>query len=148
MGKAATRSGLTQTWKLWRHCCCRFGWLPLLVAPLVTVSSLLDLYATFGCEFVQINVGFMPSNGAWNESTALIGLFHYHSYDEINVMHDFGINGCARFSEEFEDQFVDGDRTWEVTRIMAYISGTSGVVAMVRNENETLCKRPTRVVHL
>ena len=134
MGKDASRSGVTQTWKLWRHCCCRFGWLPLLVAPLVTASSLLDLYATFDCEFIQINIGFIPSNGAWNQSTASIGLFHYHSFDERNLIGDIGIDGCTRFSDEFEAQFVEGDRTWEVTKIMAYISGISGVAAAVSNE--------------
>lgn len=103
----------------------------------MTASSLLDLYATFDCEFIHINVGFIPSNDAWSQSTASIGLFHYYSLDQSNLMDDFGINGCARFSDDFEAQFVEGDRTWEVTRIMAYISGISGVVAAVRKREWT-----------
>ena len=125
-------SGLTQIWKFWRHCCCRFGWFPLLVAPLVTASCLLDLYSSFDCEFIRVNVGFMPSNDAWNQSTASLGLFQFHAMDEANLWDDLTVKGCNRYSGGFESQFIEGDRTWEVTRIMAYISAIGGIVATVR----------------
>jgi hypothetical protein len=128
-------SGLTQVWKLWRHCCCRYGWYPLLVAPIVTASCLLDLYSSLGCEFLNVDVGFIPSNPAWNQSTAALGLFQYHSGMEgSDVLTNVFVEGCRRYSNEFESVFVDGDRTWEVTRIMAYISGAGGILATVSDK--------------
>ena len=131
MGKYTTRSGLIQTWKLWRHCCCRYGWIPVIVAPLVTVATFLDLYATIDCDFIKVDVGFIPANAAWNQSTASIGIFQYSVYAEANLIDDLAVEGCTRFSQHFEASFVENDRTWEVTRIMAYISGISAIIASV-----------------
>lgn len=124
-----------QTWKLWRHCCCRYGWYPLIVAPVVTVSCLMDLYSSYDCEFMEVEVGFTPLNPAWNQSKATVGLFQYQAgFSEENQEIRFWkvlVEGCHSYSENFEEAFVDGDRTWQVTRIMAFISGSSSIVAVL-----------------
>jgi hypothetical protein len=125
-------SGLAQIWKLWRHCCCRFGTYPLLVAPIVTVSCLLDIYSSLDCEFLKVNVGFLPSNQAWNQTTATLGLFQFQVEQEPDLWGELLVEGCNRYSDEFQTQFVDRDRTWEVTQVVAYISGISGILATVR----------------
>jgi len=131
----ANASGLSQIWRLWRHCCCRYGWYPLIVAPVVTFSCLLDLYSSFDCEFLNVEVGFTPLNPAWNESKATFGLFQYQSgsyeRNEESRFWEVLVEGCHSYSEDFEVAFVDGDRTWQVTRIMAFISGGSSIVAVL-----------------
>ncbi len=131
-GKGRSPSGLTIIWKFWRHSCCRFGWMPLLVAPLVTASCLMDVYSSIDCNFMQVNVGFIPSNAAWNQSTATLGLFQFKADAEPDLFNDLTGQGCTPFSTQFKSQFIDGDKTWEVIRIMAYISGISGSIATVR----------------
>jgi hypothetical protein len=125
-------SGLTIAWKLWRHCCCRFGWFPLLVAPLVTLSCFLDIYASLDCNFIHIDVGFIPANLTLNQSVISVGLFQYHSFEQKQIFQDIKLSGCSRYSSEFETQFVGNDPTWKVTRILAYLSGASSILATVR----------------
>jgi hypothetical protein len=124
-------SGFTQIWKFWRHCCCRYGWYPLLVAIVVSAACALDLYSFVSCEFLQINIGFNPLNTGWNQSTANVGLFYYETGA---VGGEFGDNlapGCVRFSDAFEQQFIDGDRTWQASRVMGMISAISGMLSTV-----------------
>lgn len=131
-------SGLTASWKLWRHCCCRYGWYPLIVAPVVTASCLLDLYSSYDCEFINVEVGFTPLNPAWNESKATFGLFQFQSgvFDENKDIRFWEevVEGCNSYSQDFEVAFVDGDRTWQVTRVMAFISGGSSITAAVSSK--------------
>ena len=126
-------SGLTHTWRLWRHCCCRYGWYPLLVAPIVTTGCMLSLYSSAGCDFIRVDVGFTPSNPAWNQSTAELGLFLYQSEEpETNKYREALVDGCRWYEDDFNEDFIDDDRTWKVARIMAYISAISSALAMVR----------------
>lgn len=126
------RSGFAYSWKLWRHCCCRYGKYPLLVAPIVTAGCLFSLYASVGCDFLQVNVGFSPSNDSWNESTAELGLFLYQSGEaETNKYREALLDGCRWYEDDFTEEFIEDDRTWNVARIMAYISGGASIVATV-----------------
>jgi hypothetical protein len=128
-----TGSGLTLTWRLWRHCCCRYGWYPLLVAPVVTAGCLLSLYSSAGCDFIRVNVGFTPSNEAWNKSTAELGLFFYQSGEpDMNKYRESLIDGCKWYEDAFNEDFIQDDRTWNVARVMSYISAISSTLAMVR----------------
>ena len=140
---SSSPAGWVQAWSFWRHCCCRYGSYPLLLAPLLTVACLFDIYSFFGCQFVVVDVGFTPSNVAWNHSaTVNLGLFRaetdYFASDNglgsnINLW-----NECHPYSDEFEDQFIDGDRTWLVSRVMAYISSCAAIVGAVRKRRETV----------
>jgi len=125
-----TPSGFRHSWRLWRLCCCRYGWYPLLVAPLVSVGCLLSLYSTAGCDFIRVDVGFTPSNTGWNSSTLQLGLFLYQSDEEdANKYYAAFLNGCRSYTEEFADDFVDNDRTWRVAQIMAYVAAGGGIIA-------------------
>lgn len=123
----------TQTWKLWRICCCRYGWYSLLVMPIITSGSLLSLYSSFGCDFVALKVGFTPSNQAWNQSTASLGLFTMYTgvEDGGNQYANKVLDGCEWYPSNFEFNFIEGDRTWKVARIMALISGAASMTATV-----------------
>jgi hypothetical protein len=131
--KSKGAPGLTHTWRLWRHCCCRYGWYPLIIAPIVTTGCLLSLYSSAGCDFIRVDVGFTPSNQAWNQSTGELGMFFYQSGEpEVNIYRETFVEGCRWYEDDFTENFIDDDRTWKVSRIMAYISGVASILAMVR----------------
>jgi hypothetical protein len=123
---------MSATWRLWRNCCCRYGWYPVLIAPIITSGCLLSLYSSFGCDFVRLEVGFTPSNQAWNQSSADLGLFYmYTGYESDNKFEQNLLQGCSWYTDSFDYSFIDGDRTWKVARIMALISGAAGITATV-----------------
>ena len=126
-------TGLDYTWRLWRHCCCRYGWYPLVLAPLVTTGCMLSIYSAYGCNFILVEIGFLPSNGSWNESSsAQFGLFSYQSgQPETNKYREAFLDGCREYPDRFSDIFIDGDRTWKVARVMASISGIACLVGAV-----------------
>ena len=127
-------SGLTHTWRLWRHCCCRYGWYPLLVAPIATAGCLLSIYSSLGCDFIRVNVGFTPSNDGWNQSTAEFGIFMFQSgelEDDTNDIQRTFLEGCQWYPDDFEAEFIESDRTWKTTEIMGYVSGVSSIIAMI-----------------
>lgn len=102
------------------------------MAPIVTAAWLLDLFSTFDCQLVKVNVGFVPSNQEWNQSVADLGLFSYQSgLEETNKYREVLVEGCRPYKDDFNSYFIDGDRTWEVARIMAIVSGISATVATV-----------------
>lgn len=123
--------GLTDVWKLWRHCLCRFGWYPIFVAPLITCAAFMDLYSSSGCDFIRLDIGFVPVNEVWPGPTAHLGLFGYDTF-EVNSnrwKRSFN-NGCQAYSPNFESAYIGADQTWQITRIMAYISGCASLVAV------------------
>ncbi|KAL7529894.1 hypothetical protein ACHAXR_003213 [Thalassiosira sp. AJA248-18] len=123
--------GWIDVWRLWRHCLCRFGWYPLFVAPLVTCACLLDLYSSTGCDFIRMDIGFRPANDVWSDSHAQLGLFSFdsHETDKNKWKRSFN-DGCQLYSENFVSTFMATDQTWHISRIMAYISGISSLVAL------------------
>jgi hypothetical protein len=82
---------------------------------------------------VRVDVGFPPSNTAWNQSTVDIGLFFYQSEEpETNKYLNTLFDGCRPYQGQFDNDFIQDDRTWKVARIMALIAGSAGIVATVR----------------
>ncbi len=127
-------SGLTSAWKLWRHCCCRHGFYPLIVAPFVTASFFLDIYCSVGCAFITLDVGFEPINEAWNQQKLEVGLFNMQSGSlsrsdnmYMNTFHP----GCVPFDDLFKEYFVQGDKTWVMTQILGVVSGCASGLATV-----------------
>ncbi|EJK74800.1 hypothetical protein THAOC_03502 [Thalassiosira oceanica] len=121
--------GSTVCWRLWRHCLCRSGWYPIFIAPLVTCACLLDLYSSTGCDFIRYDIGFDPINNVWSSSRAQFGLFSFESNQGgQNRLPGFN-EGCSAYSESFETTFIATDQSWPISRICAYISGISGLLA-------------------
>jgi hypothetical protein len=111
-------SGLSVIWKLWRHCLCRNGFYPVIVAPFVTAAFLLDVYASTGCRFIHLDVGIQPVNTAWNQTEADLGLFFFRERTEpsssnflMNTFHP----ECQAYDSVFNEFFIEGDKTWKVS---------------------------------
>ena len=122
--------GLADTWRLWRHCLCRFGWYPLFVAPLVTCACLLDVFSSTGCEFIQMDIGFDPINEAWQDSQASLGIFSFDSKEtDLNKWKRAFNNSCQPYSDEFTSSFFRVDQSWVIAKVLARISGISSAVA-------------------
>eukprot|EP00957_Ditylum_brightwellii_P198484 15127310-Ditylum_brightwellii.AAC.1 len=129
--KVPPPTGITEAWRLWRHCLCRYGGYPLLVAPIVTLGCLLELYSSTSCDFIHLDIGFTPSNEAWSEANANLGLFMFKDSEQMDVGLKAAFNdGCVSYSGDFKEFFIDGDRTWLVSRIMAIIAGSAALLAM------------------
>ena len=127
-------SGIRVAWRFWRHCCCRNGFYPLVVAPFITASFLLDVFCTLGCGFITLNVGFEPINEAWDEQILRFGLFNFQSGVEgahMNAYMDNFHPGCIGFSDTFKEFFVSGDKTWLMSQIMGIVSGCAGGLSTV-----------------
>lgn len=105
---------------------CTSGWYPAFVSPVVTVGFILSLYSSAGCKFIDISIGFVPRNIAWNESDMNIGLFFFYDHqqalhdenDYLSVLHE----GCSWYTDVFDDAFIQKDRTWKVARVMSLIA--------------------------
>ena len=130
---ATTTTGFTQAWRLWRHCCCRYGSYPLLVAIVVTAGCLMSLYSSASCHFLLLDIGFIPANTAWNQSTAQLGIFSYADHERVSQGDFFGslIQGCGEYPGNYRDGFIEDDRAWNVARIVAWISGVGSIIAAV-----------------
>lgn len=125
-------SGLAYSWRIYRQCCCVYGWYPLIVSLLVTVGCFLSLYSATGCDFIRVDIDFTPENRAWNSSKAELGLFLYQSgkEDANKYVSFFGFDGCRFYTEEFLDEFVDGD-SFSISRIVAYVTIGSSIFVMI-----------------
>ena len=131
MGIVKTQPGFVEIWRLWRHCCCREGWYPVLVAPLVTCACLFDIYSSTGCDFIRVDIGFVPVNDVWSAEYAQLGVFQFddHEIDRNRWKRTFN-DGCQTYSRNFSDIFIHTDQSWYLSRIMAYVSGIASLVAL------------------
>lgn len=101
------------------------------MAPLVTCACLLDLYSSTGCDFIRMDIGFTPVNDVWSDSYAQLGLFSFDSdQTDTNKWKRTFNDGCQSYSANFESIFIASDQGWYISRIMAYISGISSLVAL------------------
>lgn len=98
---------------------------------MVSAACALDLYSFVSCDFLEINIGFNPSNTGWNQSTANVGLFYYETGELGEKFGDNLAPGCVSYSDAFEEQFINGDRTWQATRVMGMITAISGMISVV-----------------
>jgi hypothetical protein len=112
---------------------CTTGWYPVILAPIVTAGFLLSLYSSAGCEFIQLEIGFSPSNAAWNQSEADLGLFYYkETVREVNQANKYlktFHESCVWYTDQFKEELIQEDRTWKVARIMALIAASASLLA-------------------
>lgn len=101
------------------------------MAPLLTAAAVLSLYSSVGCEYIQVQVGFTPSNEAWNESSISLGFWYLQKPDLVHKMplRQTFHEGCDWYSDIFESSFIENDRTWNVARIMALVSGLASTLS-------------------
>ena len=130
MGFDAVPNGVVDAWRLWRHCLCRFGCYPLLVAPLVRCACILDLFSSFGCDYIRVDIGFTPVNDVWQDSRAQLGLFSFDSNQmDMNKWKRSLFNSCQPYSNEFTANFIKADKSWQIARVLANVSGIASAVA-------------------
>ena len=138
-------SGMKSAWKLWRHCMCRNGFYPLIVAPFVTAAFIMDIYVSSGCEFVHINIGITPVNLAWKEPKLDIGLFHHKSSDEsiagTNILMDTFHPRCESYGPTFDEYFIDGDKTWKVSMIHDKLISKSQIHSYLIHRTNNRCHK-------
>jgi hypothetical protein len=132
--RPSSSSCVARSWRFWRNFCCLFGWYPVLVAPIVTTGFLLSLYSSAGCDYVVVDIGFVPSNSPYNQSNAQLGFFFYKNSDHLqqgSSIEQSLHSGCERYSDAFVSDFIEPDRTWKVSRIMATISLFASLVSAI-----------------
>ena len=148
-GKKSRRkgSGVIDTWKLWRHCMCRHGWYPLIVAPFITTAGLLDIYSSLNCAFIRVDVGFTPVNEQWSENIIDVGFWSYNKGEDhfTDILENQNVTQiqpqassstflfphCSSYEEDFKDYFIEGDRAWSAAKIMALSSGIASITIIV-----------------
>jgi hypothetical protein len=108
---------------------------------MVTVGCILSLYATGGCEVIQIDVGFTPDNVGWNHSKAVLGFFFYSlptavpqhvsvTDSRLSLLYPSEwYETCQPYTTKFDEVFIDRDRTWVVARVMAALAATTSLLA-------------------
>ena len=140
-----TTNCIKRCWMYWRHSCCRFGWYPVFVAPILTIACLLSLYSAGGCDFITVHVGFTPQpNVGWNESEAQLGFWYYGQEDAVHDFDYLPIYGeCEWYHEGFDTVFIEKDRTWKVARIMAMVAGGASTFSALLSWLYCLTPLPT-----
>ena len=134
MEDSKSNSEMKEAWRPWRIFCCRNGYYPLLVATIVTAAFLFDLYSTFGCDFVHVDVGYEPVNPGWNQQKLDLGMFFYNNHDKNTdggVLMQAFHQGCRRYTPAMNQYFIGADQVWLVSRIISSISGSAGFFATV-----------------
>ena len=67
---------------------------------------------------IHVDIGFTPVNNGWNSSTLDIGLFYMNTGQEGDnedfASSFFTHSGCSLYSDAFNINFIEGDRTWLV----------------------------------
>lgn len=117
IGTSSTLTGVKDKLGRCRRCCFRNGLYPMAIAPFVTLAWLVDLYCCTGCDLLNIDVGFEPSNDVWKNPNINLGLFFYQNREtdtDINEWMDRIHNSCQSYDSTFEEYFIEGDQTWLV----------------------------------
>ena len=144
-----TPKGITQTWRLWRHCLCRFGCYPLLVTPFVTLACAFALMSSIDCEYMTVSIGFTPTNTYWEKSSTLdVGLWFIQSHksNEGLPWKETSLPGCRRFDTSFEELLLESDSTWSAARIGAMVSACASILALSTSILLNFCPLPVRFI--
>ncbi|GKY95799.1 hypothetical protein MPSEU_000540600 [Mayamaea pseudoterrestris] len=132
-----------------RACCCLYGLIPVLLAPILTAALILSLYSSAGCDFIHVDIDFVPANSAWNSSSQLeIGLFMIQKpgFTLENDNRQRWLPGCTPYSKQFTEVFMSNDKTWKVSRIMAIIAAVGGGISTLLNWLMVLTPLPTNIL--
>ena len=106
--RETTRSGVFETM-----------WLPYFVATMSTARFLLSTASALGCNFVEIDIGFVPKNIQFNASKVKIGPWTYER------------GKCLSYPENFVKMFIEGEMSWKVCRVASIVNIFLGFVVFV-----------------
>lgn len=129
-------------WSLWRHCCCRYGKIPVPIMLFTSCGTILTLLTTFSCNFLKVDIGFEPSNNEWGEETLHVGPWYYRiganevstDAEGLNSFIDgFRRDSCSGYTNELKASFIDSDSVWQFARVSLLIGAISAIVATVRS---------------
>lgn len=130
-----SNSEIKESWRPWRIFCCRNGYYPLIIAPIVSAAFLLDLYTTFGCNFIHVDIGFQPVNQGWNQQKLDVGIFFFNNHDvaftDGGILMETFHRGCRRYTPNMNQDLIGSDQIWIISRIISWISGCAGFSATV-----------------
>ena len=94
----------------------------------------MDLFATLGCDFLKVDVGFQPNN---KTSVFNLGFWYYTSLDTNDSKKGEVSNPllifeqCASYPEDFYDSYIRDDPSWRATKIIAWASAIGSLSSLV-----------------
>eukprot|EP00979_Chaetoceros_neogracilis_P003418 scaffold592_cov272-Chaetoceros_neogracile.AAC.29 len=94
-------------------------WLPFLVVILTTARFLLSTTSSLGCNFIEIDIGFVPQNIKFTTSKVRIGPWAY----------DRG--KCLSYPHNFSEVFIHHEKSWNAARIASIVNITLGFVVFI-----------------
>mmetsp|Transcript_48914 Transcript_48914/g.72692 ORF Transcript_48914/g.72692 Transcript_48914/m.72692 type:complete len:385 (+) Transcript_48914:435-1589(+) len=124
----------------------RSGWYSNVITFLMTASLTFSLLSSFDCQFVQVNIGFVPQNdgqtmiatssssdtvrvGLWSCEVFNSGLCVYFS-DANQLGNDVFVKS-AEYENPYSKLLLNGDTGWIVSRFSAIVGASFGLIAVV-----------------
>ena len=95
------------------------SWLPFFVVTLSTVRFLLSTTSSLGCNFIEIDIGFVPKNIKIATSTVKIGPWAYER------------GKCLSYPHNFSKIFIQNERAWEAARMASIVNITLGFIVFI-----------------
>ena len=94
-------------------------WLPFLVSLFSTIRFLLSTTSSLSCQFIKIDVGFIPSNVKFVSSTIDIGPWAYSR------------GKCLAYPEDFTKVFIHKHASWGAARVAAVVNMILGFIVFL-----------------
>jgi len=94
-------------------------WLPFFVATMSTARFVLSTTSALGCNFVEIDIGFVPKNIQFNASKVKIGPWAYER------------GKCLSYPENFVKMFIEGEKSWKASRVASIVNISLGFVVFI-----------------
>jgi len=114
-------------------------------------GTILTWLTTFSCNFLEIDIGFEPSNNEWGEAKLSIGPWYYKTGANEELSGAEGLNSfidgfrrdsCSGYTDELKSSFIDSDSVWQFARVSLLIGGISALVATVIITMVVFCSLP------
>ncbi len=107
-----------------------------ITALLLTIGFTLSFLSSLDCFFVEVDVGFVPHNSFYKNSTFGIGLWTFEDPDArgrcITPMHVSEVGGLTNADTLYKNIWMNEDIIWSSARIIASIGLFFGFTSMVR----------------
>ena len=101
-------------------------------------TSMLFISLT-SCDFINVQIGFIPSNIALNTTEFKIGFWSYQSKGKALL--EFN-DDCTNFTDKMELAFFEDDGIWKALRLTRLISMISSCIALFFISLICFCRFP------